>query len=168
MILRRIAALAVLAIASATSSVAGDAWVVRMDGVGPVKIGMTLSELNNVLHEKFSMPENKNDQGCFYVNPRKHAHIAFMIEDGHLVRVDVDRAGVLTAEGIRVGDSEAHALKIYGPGLKVAPSQYTGPEGHYLTLRSSSGRYGIRFETDKGKIGMFYAGSFEAIQRRRL
>jgi len=165
MILRKIAALAVLAIASTgTSSIAGDAWVIRMDGIGPVKIGMTLPELENVLHEKFRMPENKDDQGCFYVNPAKHPHVAFMIEDAHLVRIDVDGPGVPTAEGIQVGDSEAHVLKVYGPKMKVEPSAYTGPEGHYLTVRSSSSRYGIRFETDKGKIQAFYAGRFDAIQ----
>ncbi len=164
MFLRGIAALALLAIASTTLSIAGDAWVVRMDGVGPVKIGMTLPELNNILHEKFRMPDNKDDQGCFYVNSAKHPHVAFMIEDSHLVRLDVDGRGVPTVQGVEVGDSEARALKIYGPKLKVEPSAYTGPEGHYLTLRSTDGRYGVRFETDKGKIQTFYAGRFEAIQ----
>jgi hypothetical protein len=28
------------------SVVAGDAWTVRSDGIGPVKIGMTIAELN--------------------------------------------------------------------------------------------------------------------------
>jgi len=135
---------------------------VRQDGVGPVKIDMKLSDLNTLLHEKFSMPENKDDQGCFYLNPTKHPHIAFMMEDGRLVRVDVDGPGVLTAQGIQVGDFEARALQVYGSGMKVQPQKYT--EGHYLTVRSSSGRFGIRFETDKGKIQAFYAGRFEAIQ----
>jgi hypothetical protein len=162
--LRKMRALAILAIASAVTPVPSHSWVVREDGVGPVKIGMSLPELNTLLHEKFSMPNSKEEQKCFYVAPAKHPHVAFMIGDGRLVRVDVDGPGVPTVEGVQVGESEKHALEVYGPRLKVEPHAYTGPEGHYLTIQSSGGRYGIRFETEKGKIERFYAGRYEAIQ----
>ena len=164
MILRKLTVLVVLTIATISISLADDTWVVREDGVGPVKVGMNLSQLNAVLHERFSMPYSKEDQGCFYVKPAKHAHIAFMIEDGRLVRIDVDKAGISTAEGVQVGDSEARALQVYAPRLKVESSKYGGPGGHYLTMRSVNGRYGIRFETEKGKMRTFYAGGFDAIQ----
>jgi len=82
-----------------------------------------------------------------------------------VVRVDVDQAGILTAEGVQVGDTEEHAKKVYGPRLKIEPSQNAGGEGgHYLTVLSSDRRYGIRFETEQGKITTFYAGTYEAIQ----
>lgn len=139
---------------------AGDGWVVRQDGIGPVKIGMTLSQLNAALHERFAMPESKEDQGCFYVTPTKHPQVSFMIENKRLVRLDVDKSGVATTKGVQVGDSEEHVKQVYGPRLKVEPHHYT--DGHYLTLRS--GDYGIRFETDQGKVSTFYAGTFEAIQ----
>ena len=85
-----------------------------------------------------------------------------MIENGHLVRIDVDKAGIATAEGVQVGDSEEHAKQVYGARLKIAPHHYT--DGHYLTVGSKSAGYGIRFETENGKIETFYAGTFEAIQ----
>jgi hypothetical protein len=162
MIPRKLVTLGVLAIVSLGGSFASDGWIVRQDGIGPSKIGMSLSQLNAVLHEKFAMPPNKEDQGCFYVNLTKHPDISFMIENGHFVRIDVDKAGVATAEGVQVGDSEEHAKQVYGSQLKIAPHHYT--DGHYLTLRSQSGGNGIRFETEKGKIETFYAGTFEAIQ----
>jgi hypothetical protein len=90
---------------------ASDSWIIRFDGTGPVKIGMSLSELNAALHERFSVPKEKDEQGCFYVNPAKHPEISFMVEDGHVARVDVQRRGISTAEGIRVGDSEARAMQ---------------------------------------------------------
>jgi hypothetical protein len=142
---------------------AADTWVVREDGVGPVKIGMSLSQLDAVLHERFLMPPNKNDQGCFYANPKLHPYISFMIENGHLVRIDVESPGVSTSTGIRVGDWESHVQQVYGSRVKVEAHKYVDT-GHYLTVRSSSGHYGIRFETDQGKITSFYAGTFEAIQ----
>ena len=151
------------AIVSNSASAANEHWVVAFNGVGPVKIGMSLSELNTVLHERFTMPTSKDDQGCFYVSSAKHPHISFMIGDGHVVRVDVDSAGIPTEHGVQVGDSEEHALQVYGPKLKVSESQYD-PEGHYLTIQSEDGRNGVRFETEKGKIQTYYAGRFEAIQ----
>jgi hypothetical protein len=143
---------------------AGDTWVVRQDGVGPVKIGMSLSQLNVALHARFALPENKEDQGCFYVNPARRSHIAFMIENRRLVRIDVDGSGIATHEGVQVGDTEDRVRQAYGAELKVEPNAYTGPEGHYLTIRSHSGPYGIRFETENGKVTTFYAGQYDAIQ----
>jgi len=162
MISGRVVVFGVLAVLSISSSFASDDWVVSQNGVGPVKIGMSLSQLNTALREKFTMPQNKEDQGCFYVTATKHPHVSFMIENGHLVRVDVEKVGIATAEGVQVGDSEEHAKQIYGPRLKIEPHQYT--DGHYLTVWSKSDGYGIRFETENGKIETFYAGTFEAIQ----
>jgi hypothetical protein len=156
-------ALTALALASIGVLRASDEWMVREDGVGPAKVGMTLFQLNTAMGEKFAMPRNKDDQACFVVKPAKHPHITFMIEDGHFSRVDVDAPGIATIEGVHVGDSEAQARRVYGPRLKIEPHQYI-EGGHYLTVRSSDGRYGTRFETDKGKIQSFYAGQFKSIQ----
>jgi hypothetical protein len=87
-----------------------------------------------------------------------------MIENAKLVRVDVIKRGVATAEGIQVGDSEERAVRIYGGRLKVETRAYLEEPAHFLTLKSGDGKYGIRFETDKDKVESFYGGTFEAIQ----
>jgi len=143
---------------------AQETWVIREDGAGPAKIGMTLSQLSTALHERFPLPSEGDPQSCFYVSPKRHPRIAFMILDWRLVRIDVNVAGIFTSAGIQVGDSEADVLQLYGSKLKVEPHKYMGPEGHYLTVRSSNNRYGFRFETFKGKITNFYAGQFDALQ----
>jgi hypothetical protein len=160
---RKVIVVCILCVATVSIYATSHLWVVRFDGAGPIKIGMSLSQLNVVLHESFSMPAEKDDQACFYVNPAKHPGLGIMIEDGRVVRIDVERDGIATAEGIRVGDSEAHAMQVYGQKLKVESHAYTGPSGHYLTVRSSDGHYAIRFETDKGKFVRFYAGEQHAI-----
>jgi hypothetical protein len=144
------------------ASQAADTWVIREDGVGPVKIGMTLAQLSAALHQDLADDE-KDEHGCFYIDAHAHDHVGFMIIDGHVMRVDVGAPGVKTVEGIQVGDSEARARQVYGPKMKVIGHQYIDT-GHYLTVRSADGRYGIRFETDKGKIIEYYAGTYEAIQ----
>jgi hypothetical protein len=163
MVLRVSILLSMIALLSIGLVQADGNWVIREDGVGPVKIGMTLPELNAALDERFSAPKNRESQACFYVKPAKHTHLAFMIEDGRLSRADVDEPGVSTAEGIQVGDSEELARRVYGVKLKVEPHKYID-DGHYLTIRSTDGRYAIRFETEKGKIQRLYAGRFKTVQ----
>lgn len=58
MVMRKLVAFGVTAVLSIGISFAGDDWIVRQKGVGPAKIGMSLSQLNTALHQKFAMPEN--------------------------------------------------------------------------------------------------------------
>jgi len=159
---RRLILLLGLTVIIAGIAMADDVWLVRENGVGPVEIGMSLSQLNTTLHETFAVPPNREDQACFSVSPAKHTSVTFLIEQNLLARIDVDEPGISTAEGVQVGDSEAHALKAYGRRLEITPRHDT--EGHYLTARSADGRYGIKFATEKGEIQAFYAGRAEAIQ----
>ena len=138
-------------------------WVLREDGLGPVKVGMTKPQLNAALHEKLSEEGESGSESCYYLASHKHPHIGFMMIDERLARIDVNVANVPTFAGIRVGDTEAHVKKVYGPRLKIDPHQYID-DGRYLTVRSESGTYGVRFEIDKGKVVSFYAGKFDAIQ----
>ena len=161
MISRKLGLLAFLTIAIISGSLADEAWVIREEGAGPVKIGMSLSQLNAVLHEKFSIPDEEG-LACFSVSLKRHPRISFMLLDARLARIDVLGPGIFTAAGVQVGDSEEHALQVYGSELKVEPHKYMGPDGHYLTMRSRNNRYGIRFETDNSKIETFYAGRFDA------
>lgn len=138
--------------------------VLRQDGIDAVKIGMNLVQLNTVLHEKFTLPKDNDEQDCYIDGPAAHPQVSFMILNGRLARIEVDRRVVSTEAGIQVGDSEERVKQVYGSSLKVTPHAYTGPQGHYLTTRSADGRYGIRFETDNGKITARYAGRFDAIQ----
>jgi hypothetical protein len=69
-----------------------------------------------------------------------------------------------TAEGIRVGDTEARVKQVYGSRLKVEPNAYSGSADPVLTMRSADGRYGIRFITKKRKVRLIYAGRWQSIQ----
>jgi len=149
--------------ASINAVQADENWVIREDGIGPAKIGMTLPRLNAALHEKFSVPKNKDEQKCFYVQPANHEHISLMIKNGRFVRVDVDAAGIPTSEGIQVGDSEERARGVYGARLKVEPLA-DDKDRNYLWVRSKDGRYGVRFEPGEEKIVQLYAGLYKALQ----
>jgi hypothetical protein len=160
----RIAIVAALAVALCSPATAADgAWVLREDGIGPIKVGMTLAQLRAMLGEKLSLsyPQDTDDNSCFYADSAKHPDIAFMMLKGRLARIDVS-GRVSTAKGIRIGDPEAAVIRAY-PNVKIESHAYTGPEGHYLTAASPDGRYGIRFETDGKKVVNFYAGLRTAV-----
>lgn len=159
---RVLTTLVLLAVASTPFAADGD-WVIREDGVGPAKIGMTLTQLRTALHDRLIEDGDSGSDNCWYAKPAKHPHISFMILDGRFVRADVVVRGVPTMDGVQVGDSESDVRRRYGPMMKVEPHQYID-DGHYLTLQSTDRKYGIRFETEKGKITSFYAGRFSAIQ----
>jgi len=77
-------------------------------------------------------------------------------------RIDAFEPNVSTDTGIHIGSTEDQVVHAYGKSLKIEPSFYEGPDGHYLTYIPVSG-YGIRFETSSGRVIRFYAGSVEAI-----
>ena len=160
---QKIVICALLLLGSLCAGDVSDGWVVRDDGVGPVKIGMTLAQLRITLHQRLPQEDDAASDNCFYVHAKGHEHIGFMIVDGRLARIDVDAPGILTDTGLKVGDSELQAKKAYGAKLKTSAHKYVDT-GHYLTVRSDDHRHGIRFETDKGKITMYYVGTYEAIQ----
>ena len=162
---RSIKLLAFWVLAAACTCSAANDWEVLPNGVGPIKVGMRLSNLKTDLHLSYSIEfaQDSDQKTCFYANLRDQPGISLMILNGRVARVDIDNKDTKSAEGIRNGDLEAHALSVYGKRMKVTPHAYTGPEGHYLTVRTTDGRYGIRFETDEGKIVRYYAGRSDAI-----
>jgi hypothetical protein len=149
-----------------TNCLGNDIWVLRDDGIGPVKIGMSIAQLKTNLHRKVEEEDSGRDSGtdtCYYVHETGREHVHYMMINDRVVRIDVDERGTPTLTGIQVGDSEAKVRRVYGSKVNVMAHQYI-ETGHYLTVRSPDRRHGIRFETDDGKIIEFYAGTYEAIQ----
>lgn len=102
---------------------------------------------------------------CEYMVPENgYDGIGFMLIENHLARIDVSNPSVFTVSGAHVGSTKESVLAIYGERVVVSPHAYTGPEGQYLTMLSPDKRHGIRFETDEGKVSVFYTGTAEAIQ----
>src|ERR1051325_6669167 len=147
----------ILCIAASPISAGSQEWALRFDGIGPVRVGMDLPQLNAALKEHFAQV----NEPCFYVDSKRHPGIGFMIQHGRVTRVDVNNRSISTTEGIRIGDMEARVTKAYGNKLQIEPHHYVD-DGHYLTIYNN--RYGIRFETENGKVTGFYAGDKTAIQ----
>jgi hypothetical protein len=139
---------------------AGD-WSLRMDGVGPLALGMRFDEANLLLGGTLQR-ELPGSEECYYASIGQHPGLLVMFADGVLRRVDVMRDGPPTAEGVAVGDPAKRVLEVY-PKAASTPNAYDDRE-RYLTVRSPNGELALRFETLDGRVGSFYAGRFKEVQ----
>jgi hypothetical protein len=145
------------------NAVVAQSPIVRFDGIGAVRVGMSLRDLNGALHTSYSRPSDPEERSCYYVDLPNLPKVGVMMLDGRVARVDVDNAVTPTELGIHNGDSEARALLVYGKRLKIEPHAYLPENGHFLTLFSPDRKYGIRFETEDGRIIRYYVGTIQAI-----
>jgi hypothetical protein len=143
----------------------GTRLAVSPDGVGPVKTGWTLDQLNAALGEQLH-PTFEVNEVCDYLDPAAlPPGIGLMILQDTIVRIDVDTTGIPTTEGAMVGDTEARILELYRGRVEVQPHKYTGPVGHYLVVRVPRDTLRlIIFETDGQKVLNYRAGFRPAVE----
>lgn len=153
------------------ASAAGDVttpWMVTPRGVGPVRVGMSASEVSAALGQRLVIPsEATADERCAYATWRgAPPGVSLMIENGHVERVDVDSASIPTTAGVRVGDSEESVRAVYAERVTTTPHKYD-PSGHNLTVRpaaAADSMFRIVFETDGKRVMRFRAGRLAAVQ----
>jgi hypothetical protein len=127
---------------------------------------MSRHALESALGTKLKSEDlDADSEGCEYVTPT-HGYdgVGFMLVDQHLARIDVSDQKIATLSGAHVGSTQASILALYPGRVEVTPHAYTAPQGSYLTMLSPDRKHGIRFETDNGKVTLYYAGTVEAIQ----
>jgi hypothetical protein len=144
---------------------AAAASVVTPAGVGDLRIGTPISQLRRMGIVVTEQSEDGSD--CSYWSVPGRKGLSLMVSRNRVVRIDIDSPAYHTSSGARVGMKEAKVLRIYGSALKVEPHPYTGPQGHYLVLRTPNQPYGIIFETDyrpPHKVESFRVGFWSSVQ----
>lgn len=146
---------------AAAASFAGSSWCLGMGGLGPIRAGMTVEQVLR-LADFSGFERNKPAGDCWYLRHRG-AQSAFdlMIIGDKVVRLELKGASTLhTFAGARIGTTEDELEAMYGARLDVQPHKYD-EAGHTITLKSSGGDYGLRFETSQGKVTAIQAGPWE-------
>lgn len=137
-----------------------------MDSFGPVKIGMTPAEASSALGWQLlfaPVGDTEPDPECDYVYPKgKYFGLGFMVENGHITRIDVQKDDFKTFNGISIGDSEKKVLNAF-KNVKEEIHPYIGKDGKYLVIENKKG-FGYVFETDNGIITQFRAGEIKSIK----
>lgn len=159
-----------LSLASASANAADQ--ILTPDGLGPVRIGMTVSQAEQALGAKlkpFDSSDGYSKESCWETHraDESDAAVIYMIWYGKIVRIAVYRHDekriappIATDKGIRIGDSDARVKEVYGPALKVEvdPQADNEEQGSDLTTFTKSKRRGITYETADRKVVNFRAG----------
>jgi hypothetical protein len=141
------------------------------DGIGPIKVGMTLAQASAALGKPVEVNPEYVLDGCAYAKAAGGPQgLSFMVlrdkdsDPWRIVRVDVDEdSRIATVSGTRIGATEAEVKSTYGaPGRtgKVSIEGHAYVEGgHYITY-DDDGPGGLRllFETDGQKVTRFRSG----------
>ena len=134
-------------------------WTVRYDGIGPVRIGATVAELEATLGAQLARRDSLDPRCDYLRNPALVPGVWFMMVEGRIARIDIDSAGPATAEGVRIGDDAAKVTTLYAPRVVASPHKYT--DGQYLTVTPAApadSGFRLIFETNGGKITHVRAG----------
>jgi hypothetical protein len=143
---------------------------VSVNGIGPVRVGMTVPEATKAGGIKLVSLSNApiSNAGCFYIKPQGAPKgVEMMLQDGRIARVDIlKNSRITTVKGAKIGNTEAQIKSLYPGQIQVTPHKYT-QGGHYLTLtpkNSADKNYRIVFETDGKRVTNFRAGKLPEVE----
>lgn len=138
-------------------------YELRVDGLGPVKIGMHTEEAAKMLGVPLRRsPDDAASAECHFVYPKGNNNdTGFMVEGNHITRIDIGAEGIPSTGGIRVGDAESDVRRAFGGTVKEEQHPYE-EEGKYLTVEVKPG-YSFVFETNRGRITRFRAGQSSSV-----
>jgi hypothetical protein len=135
------------------------------EGIGPIQIGMNLSDAVNMGLLNDNPTRNPK---CDWVYPAVGSGIPdvnVMVVNGKVARIDVDTGAVTTEDGGKIGDSEDRIKSIYGDDVQVEPHKYNAG-WHYLTVLGDSASAGkaLVFETDGKQVTSFRGGRLPEVK----
>ena len=130
----------------------GDRDLARLDGYGPLRLGMTAEEMRRAWGATLRGEPPEGDAGaCHYLNVvgvGATPSLAFMLEGGRLVRYEVASDTLLAPGGGRRGMTEAELQAQYKGSLQASPHEYV-EGGKYLAFDTSGvAPSRLVFETD--------------------
>ena len=143
----------------------------RLDGIGPVTVGMTLDEASAAAGMPLRIVPNSDrvgTGGCAYARPEGGpTGLSFMVLNGRIARIDVGgNSAIRTLSGIGPGSTEAEVHATYPGRISAQPNPYSGHRGGRDLLYQpddGSRHLGLLFQTDGGRVGSFRSGLHGAV-----
>jgi hypothetical protein len=179
--------LAMIAIASIGSAHAASQKLMTFDGVGPVRLGMSVAEVEHALGSRLDPADKQiySDQ-CFVTQraDKSEPEIRYAIVKGQLALIDVWRREVATAEGIGIGSLTADVLRIYGGKIVMTPAPYfdegcevraadqnaprPSAEECSMHLDADDHHHGIIFSTKGDRVTALHVGLIDALKAEEI
>ena len=138
----------------------GSAPVLTYEGYGAVRFGMTVEEAERALGTTAGT-DRSGSQACRYTSFTRYAHAKFMVEDGHITRIELDARG-RNILGIAVGMPLAEVRQRH-PEVTIRPHKYD-EAGHYLVFAPASGKAEIVAEESRGRVTLIRGGLLPAVE----
>ncbi|MBD2092716.1 hypothetical protein H6F67_22965 [Microcoleus sp. FACHB-1515] len=140
---------------------------VTIDGIGPVRVGMTVAQAEAAAGIPIRSAGDSGNESCSYFEPQGIDGLSFMVTEGRISRVDVIRgSSIATLSGAGIGNTEAEIEAIYPGQIEVSPHEYV-PGGHYLMFvpnDAADRNYRLVFETDEnGVVTQFRSGKLSEV-----
>lgn len=142
----------------------------RLDGIGPVLVGMTLEEASAAAGMQFGIIPNSDRAGtgtCAYARAEGGPEgLQFMVINSRIARIDVGNSSIRTLSGIGTGSTEAEVQATYPDRIQVQPNPYTGHRGgrDLVYVPDEGSRHlGLLFETNNGRVTSFRSGLVGAV-----
>ena len=143
------------------------AATVGFAGIGPVRVGMPAEEARMALGGDFQAAGAEAGSACQYARSGAlPPGVKVMLVNGRVARVEVDSGAAATAEGARVGSSEAEVQRLYAGRVQVQPHKYE-PGARYLVVSSSTpadSASRIVFEADSSGVRRYRAGRMPEVE----
>ena len=134
-----------------------DPFAIDVRGVDGIEIGMPQATVDKLVPGIGYYGGGDCVEGVI-----KDKGLKLLLEQGRVARVYISNPAYKTADGIKVGSTEAEAKAIYGDALKVGPHKYV-EHAHYMSSIDADGK-GILFETDGVKITTISIGVLPALE----
>ena len=140
------------------------AWSVTPEGAGPVRFGMTAGEASAAAGAGPGNTPSAASACTYWLPPGAPAGLRFMMENGIVVRADVDSAGITTIGHLGVGSPVESVVVALGPSLQISPHKYQWELGwRYLTFSDDS-THRLVFEVDSHVVRSWRAGLVPAVE----
>jgi hypothetical protein len=148
----------------ATAGAGAPTWGVTPEAAGPVRFGMTATEASSAVGGAAANAA-PTDSACRYWVPQgAPAGLRLMLENGLVVRADVDSAGIRTISNLGVGSPVESVVVALGPSLQVSPHKYQWEEGwRYLSFGDDS-THRLIFTVDSHVVRSWRAGLVPAVE----
>lgn len=141
----------------AASKIPNDSWQIRANALGPIKVGMTIEEAEQVAHKKIiSEPLTAGmTEACRYANfADEPKNVLLMLNNNHIVRIEIKNSTFETDKGIAVGSGVKQVLANYHNQIIIEPDKYNAEKGwqNLIFTPSNDKQHQIIFDTDGKKI----------------
>ncbi|MGB3135573.1 MAG: hypothetical protein WBB18_02100 [Nodosilinea sp.] len=138
----------------------------KTSGLGPVRISMELSDLEDIGLTPVAIADASSGQ-CQYYRIKDYGEpIGLMAIDDQILRVDVWPGSLTTTRsGIGIGSTERELVRAYGKQLEATSNPVTlGKTVVFTPQDPGEDVYRLVFETDgQGQVTQFRAGQFPSV-----